>query len=1401
MESTLSESKKELLGRLLRSGARPVSRKPGIQPRPPGTDAPMSYGQQLVWLHSQFSTDVPLYNEPVTVHRLGPLDRLALEKAFTEIIRRHEAWRTTFGWKGGELVQRVQPAPEHICIPFLDVSTLPADEREAAALKVATEDALAPFDLAVGPMYRPRLIRFSEDEHRLFLGLHHIIFDGVSLYRVFLPELQALYDAFSRGEPSPLEEPSLQFPDYAIWHHKWVEEITPAQLAYWREKLKGVQRRDILRPDHPRTGKESFRGAMETLALDIPTSTALKDLSLRSGVTLFMTLLASFLTLIWAYTREDDLLSGGTSAGRNRTETDNMMGFFLNTVVLRTDMSGDPTFLEVIQRGRDELLNALANDGLPFATVVKELSPQRDGSKNAFFQVSFSFEPSLAPLGPNWKFTQMDIETGAAKFDLHLELDERHDGIIGRFIYNSELFEPHTIQEMLETWQSIVEQVVVDPNRKISELVPPLEQLRRPPGVAINQLAASGSPILSDAERNRVLYEWNDTRAEFPADQCIHEMFEAQAAKSPEATAVVFEGASISYAELDGLANRLAHYLRSLGVKPDARVAICIERSFEMVVALLAVLKAGGAYVPLDPSYPAERLRYMLEDSAPVALLTQTDLAAVFTEQNPDLPVVDLTAKSPYWSNQPSTAPDRSGIGLTSRNLAYVIYTSGSTGKPKGVMVEHRSLVNRLVWMQNAYQLKPSDAVLQKTPFSFDVSVWEFFWPLMVGTRLVMARPEGHKDPAYLVETIVQNKITTLHFVPSMLHVFLDYSGGAECTTLTCVVASGEALPLNVARTFEARLPHAKLHNLYGPTETTVDVTAWTYTPSPTLNKIPIGKPIANTRTYILDENKQPVAVGEAGELYIGGVGVARGYLNRPELTAERFLPDPFAAEPDARMYRSGDLCRWLADGNLEYIGRNDFQVKIRGFRIELGEIESRLRDQAGVRDAVVIASQDITGDKRLVAYVVPAAGADLRDGVLREALMRDLPDYMVPSSYVGIRAMPLSANGKLDRSALPAPTPENLLPPTDNVSHSDTYVPPSDALEAQMIEIWEEILGVSRVGVRDDFFQLGGHSLHAASMVARVGEKLGKRLPLAAMFHAPTIEKLAAVIRDDGWTPHWSVLVPMQEHGNKPPLFLAHGLTGNVLSFYGLRHHIPHDQPVYGIQAHGLSSGRASLLSIPEMAAYYVQEMRAFQPSGPYFLGGFSAGGLLAYEMAQQLTAAGERVAFLALFDSYIEGAGGYWFKSFYSRRALRMSLLAARYSFHDMRKYGLAYMLRRKVRNFQVNLRIMFWLLLGKNSAKATGSSRSLTIPEAFTRAIRVYQPKPYPGPAVLFRTLLPGVTYSDPSAGWRNYVEGPFEIREVEGDHEYIFREPYIGRLAMQLNEALTAAHAEQQISESK
>ena len=929
------------------------------------------------------------------------------------------------------------------------------------------------------------------------------------------------------------------------------------------------------------------------------------------------------------------------------------------------------------------------------------------------------------------------------------------------------------------------------------------------------------SDPLTDAERHQVLYAWNETGAEYPRTTSVHQAFEEQVARTPEAIALVFESDSLTYAELNRRANRLAHHLKTLGVKPDARAAVCVERSLEMVVALLAVLKAGGAYVPLDPAYPVDRLHYMLEDSSPVVLLTQKHLGSLFAGLTHSLPVIDLAGPASAWQGQPEANLDPAA--LLPGNLVYVIYTSGSTGKPKGVMVEHRSLMNRLAWMQDAYRLDAADAVLQKTPFSFDVSVWEFFWPLLVGARLVMARPEGHKDPAYLADTIALHRITTLHFVPSMLQVFLEGGDLSRCSSLLRVVSSGEALPVALARRFHERLPHVALHNLYGPTETTVDVTAWTYQPNPALTGIPIGKPIANTRVYILNAEGEPVPVGVAGELFIGGVGVARGYLNRPELTAERFLPDPFSPEAGARMYRSGDLCRWLPDGNIEYLGRNDFQVKIRGFRIELGEIEARLAEHSSVSEAVVLAREDASGDKRLVAYLVPVPGAELEDRSLRDLLARSLPDYMVPASFVVLKRMPVTANGKLDRSALPQPAASNqlqretaarktmahaieavrngLASAAIDVTRENTYVPPSDTLEVELIGIWEEILKVPRIGIRDDFFELGGHSLLAARMFARIAEKLHKKLPFATLFRGATIEKLAQVIRAEGWTSHWSVLVPIQEQGSKHPLFLVHGLHGNVLNFYGFRQHTPVDQPLYGVQANGLNSGRALFVSIPDMAQYYIREIRTVQPHGPYFLGGFSAGGLVAYEMARQLQDAGETVQFLALFDSYVEAAGGYWLKSLYSKRALRMSILALRASMQSVKKNGVASVLGVKVRNVGMNLRIMSWLMLSRISRQKSVGAHSqpyfLTPREAFTRAIRAYAPKPYgyAGTAVSFRSPSSDFEKPDMAEGWAKYITGKVEYQEIYGGHDDIFREPYIAGLADQLMEALEATYLEQ------
>ena len=900
--------------------------------------------------------------------------------------------------------------------------------------------------------------------------------------------------------------------------------------------------------------------------------------------------------------------------------------------------------------------------------------------------------------------------------------------------------------------------------------------------------------------------------------QPLHKLFEEVAGANPLEVALTFSGEDLSYDELNRRANRVAHRLRRMGVGPESLVGIGIGRSLEFIIGLLAIVKAGGAYVPLDLSYPRERLNFMLRDTRPSVLLTGADEIDV---EAPGATTLRVTADVADFSAESDENLD---VQIGPRNAAYVMYTSGSTGNPKGVVIEQRSIV-RLVCDPNYITISPLDTFLQMAPASFDASTFEIWGALLNGARLVIMEP-GTPSLRDIGRKIEREQVTTLWLTAGLFHAMVDEQL-PSLATVRNMLAGGDVLsPRHVEKFLDVHRSSSVI-NGYGPTEGATFTCCHVLRHGDSIGKtVPIGRPISKTRILILDEALNKVSIGQLGELYIGGEGVARGYLNQPELTEERFVRNPYSADPSDVLYRSGDMVSVGADGAIEFLGRKDNQVKVRGFRVELGEIEIALQQHPWVRHVVAIVVESGPADKAIHAFWTAEAGAVGEGGDLMLFAGQHLPAYMVPSTFTLLESLPLTENGKVDRKKLLAMAVRNIsrrdiaaaarqavaqtstgqtvdIHAVADTSRENAFVPPTDVLEVQLIEIWEEILGVDRIGIRDDFFQLGGHSLLAARMFARVGEKLEKNLPLATLFHAPTIEQLAAVIRAEGWTPHWSVLVPMQAHGTKPPLFLAHGLTGNVLSFYRLRHYIQDDQPMYGIQAYGLSSGRASLLSIPEMAAHYVQEVRAFQPDGPYYLGGFSGGGLLAYEMAVQLTAAGERVAFLALFDSYIEGAGGYWLKSFYSKRALRMAMMATRYSWYNLRKYGVRSVMRRKMRNMFVNFRIMLWLLLARNSGKtaASESSRYLTIPEAFTRAIRVYQPQHYSGSAVLFRTVIAEYPLNDPSPGWKRYISGNLEVREVEGDHEYIFREPYIGRLAMQLNQALNAAQPQQQATKGK
>ncbi len=1059
---------------------------PPIVPVDANERTPLSFAQQRLWFLEQMGAAGRAYHMPVALSLRGALDRDALVRALDRIVERHEALRTVFRLVDGEPAQMVAPAARfHLT------------EHDATdAERLVAEEAAAPFDLAAGPLIRGRLVRRADDEHVLAVTMHHIVSDGWSM-GVLVKELSTLYGAFARGEADPLAPLPVQYADYAAWQRRWVDgEVLREQAEYWKTTLAGTPELLELPADRPRPAQQSHAGAYAPLVLDEELTERLRALSQRHGATLYMTVLAGWAATLGRLSGQDDVVIGSPTANRGRAEIEGLIGFFVNTLALRVDLSGAPTVGGLLERVKARALEAQAHQDIPFEQVVELVQPARSLAHTPLFQVMFAW--MNAPMGT---LELPGLTLGAAgtsphvtaKFDLLLTLSESDGRIAGGVEYATALFDAATVERYLGYLRRVLE-AMADGDEQ------PLDRL----------------PLLPPAERRQVVHAFNDTAAPFPSDACIHELFEAQVERTPGAIAVAFEGTQVSYAELNGRANRLAHHLRALGVGPDARVAICLERSVEMVVGLLAILKAGGAYVPIDPAYPEDRLRYMLDDSAHAVLLTQSSLAPRFT--GGAAPVVDLEADAWRWAGQAEANPERAG--LTPGHLAYVIYTSGSTGMPKGVMLEHRGVVNRLAWMERTHRMQPGESLLQKTPFSFDVSVWEFFWPLMTGARLVMARPEGHRDPAYLVETIRRERITRIHFVPSMLQIFLEHPASAECAELPWVACSGEALSGALVRQFHERLPVAHLHNQYGPTESG-EVTEWSSAPGDT-GRVTIGRPIPNTRMYILGRGGEPVPVGVAGELFIGGVAVARGYLNRPRLTAERFVADPFSG---GRMYRTGDLCRWLPDGTIEYLGRNDFQVKIRGFRVELGEIEARLAEHPRLRDATVLAREDEPGDRRLVAYYV---GDEVPAEALQGFLSERLPEYMVPSAFVRLEVLPLTPNGKLDRGALPAP---------GGGSHATRgYQAPVGEVETAVAEIWAEVLRVERVGRHDHFFALGGHSLLAVRVVSRVRQALGVEAELGDLFVRPVLAEYARGLA----TAARSALPPIVPAEREGPLALS---------------------------------------------------------------------------------------------------------------------------------------------------------------------------------------------------------------------------------------------------------------------
>ena len=1341
----LSPAKKDLLERRLQGklphGSSTDGSKPGSIPRrsQPGP-APLSFAQERMWFLDQLEPGNPAYNRPVYLRLMGGLNVAVLEKSLNEIVDRHEALRTVFQATDGRPAQVVTPTLT-LSLPVVDLHNLPEAEREEEVRRLTTEEAQRPFDLAQGPFLKAALLKLGEEEHLLLLFMHHIVFDGWSV-GVLHRELTALYEAFSTGEPSPLPELPIQYADFAHWQRGWMDgDILQEGLAYWRQGLDGAPAVLELPTDRPRPAVQTSRGASQSMTLPKTLSKSLKVLSQGEGVTIFMTLLAAFGTLLHRYTGQDDIVVGSPIAGRNRAEMEGLIGVFINTLVLRTDFSGNPTFRELLGRVRETALGAYAHQNLPFEKLVEELKPERNLSHTPLFQVMFNYEdfPDKFTETQGLRIDEFGFDNKVALFDLTLEIVSKDEELSCIFEYNTDLFEEATIERMLGNYETILGGIVAAPEQRLSHL-----------------------PLLTERERHQLLVEWNNTYTEYHRNSCVHELFEAQVERTPEAVALIFEDLQLTYQELNARANQLAHYLRSLGVGSETLVGIFMERSLEMIVGVLGVLKAGGAYVPLDPTYPKERIAFMLEDAQVSLLLTQERMVEALPQHSAHLVRLDTD-----WEVIAQESRENPASNINTDNLAYVIYTSGSTGKPKGVQIPHSALTNFLDSMCREPGMTSQNTLLAVTTLSFDIAALELFLPIIVGARVVVVSREVASNGKLLSDEIANSGAALMQATPATWRLLLE-SGWPGRDQLK-VLCGGEALSWELANQLLER--GVSLWNMYGPTETTI----WSsvHRVESEDKVISIGRPIANTQIYILDQHLQPVPVGVAGELHIGGDGLARGYLNRPELTVEKFIANPFSNESGGRLYKTGDLTRYLPDGKIECLGRIDHQVKIRGFRIELGEIEAVLSGHGSVGEAVALVREDEPGDKRLVAYVVPSWEQAPTTGELRRYLKEKLPDYMVPSVFMMLDWLPLTPNGKVDRRVLPAPD-------SARTEVEETFVAPRDELEIRLTKVWEKVLGVRPIGVRDNFFDLGGHSLLAVRLFTQIEKTLERNIPLSTLFQSPTVEQLAEVLRDEAGSSRRTSIVEIQSGSSKPPFFCVHACNGPVLFYRDLARHLGSDQPVYGLQAAGLDGDGEPPSSFEEIAAHYIKEMQTIQSEGPYLLGGLGLGGNLSFEIAQQLTAQGQKVSLLAILcsrpllpsESSRKSSGHYVHRLIYYLKNGQLIELLLNYILNKVRK------VRRRIR------RTVQWL-------SSPQARRIQHVNNVLSRAQEKYAAEIYPGRITLFWGNRQNKEW--PSR-WSRLAGGGLDFNEVPGIHTTIVKEPDVQVLAEKLRASLDEVQAD-------
>ncbi len=1314
-----------------------------------------SFAQEPLWILDQLVPNSPAYNIVDFIPFVGSVDVHALTKSLHELLVRHEVLRTAFERIDGQLMQIISPSCE-LDLTEIDLRSAPESELQNEWLKAVHEQGRKVFDLAKAPLVRACMVRVSATEHRLLIVIHHIIADEWSM-EVIQEELRALYAAHSTGRLSPLRPLAIQYADYALWQRAWLQgAVLEDQIEYWKSELKGAMPVLALPTDKPRPASPTFRGACELFTISKATLASLQSLARREQATPFMLLEAAFASLLYRYTGQDDILIGTPISGRKYTETQGLVGCFLNSVVLRNQFSDATTFTELLRQVRVRALGAHAHSDLPFERLVVELSPERDQGRTPLFQVMFILHSRDGVSQVSKVSGNYELETGTSKRDLSLVLSESEVGIEGLIEYSTGLFQSDTIRRLSRSYVRLLEEVVSNPERSIARI-----------------------PMVADLDREQLVVEWNRTSLEFDeSNLCLHEMISLHAAKTPDRIALVFEGQEMSYSQLEQRSNQLANYLIGLGVVPDMLVGLLVERSLDMVVGLLGILKAGGAYVPLDPSFPPDRLRYVIEDAQMRVVITHRGLDATqkilpetVVHLDRDWEMIAKATGAASLSNKPNL-----------ESLAYVLYTSGSTGMPKGVAIPHAAIVNFLASMRNEPGMRASDVLLAITTLSFDIAGLELYLPLISGAKVVIASRDEVIDPDRLAKKLGDCGCTYLQATPATWRALID--AGWEGSTNLKALCGGEAMPPDLAQALLSRC--AELWNMYGPTETTVWSTIHRVTVADTIP--PIGRPIANTQVYLLDGHTALVPLGAVGELYIGGRGLARGYVRREELTREHFVPNPFV--PNTLIYRTGDLARWRADGRLECLGRTDHQVKLRGYRIELGEIEANIKRHPDIRNAVVMAREDKPGEKQLIAYVVANSQAgDLLDE-LRARLRAAVPDYMVPAHFVMLDVLPLTPNGKIDRNALPAPN-------ADDVSvRSDTYVAPGSDFERRLTSVWQEVLEIGHLGVNDNFFDIGGYSLLAIKLMGRITQTFGKRLPLTVLFEAPTIRQLAKHVEDtenkDG--PH--SLVPLQASGTRAPLYWIPG--GAAIGIFSFSQHITSqlgtDQPLYALSS-AFPTRASDIESVEKRADRYLRLIRKQQPHGPYHFIGFCAGGTIAFEMAQQLLRDGEETALLSMIDCWCPAfAWGLLNKLRFKAQRLQYQLREAREKRKSLLAFG-----REKLLTRRANQADLAEVASAVQKAKRDGFVDNETqdfrvITRATRDVVEQYTPRHYPGLIVMYITedpWLQGISHNvDPRFAWTQYAAA-HEVYTLTGGHQTVLELPHVLRLGQVLNESLQKA----------